>query len=298
LVKLIYENYKSHPEKFVNKLREFGLHKKLGLPIKGEGQPILPHPDDANWSGISLPWMAYGYGVELTPLQTLTFYNAIANNGEMVKPRFVKEIRLHNEVEKRFEKEVINEKICSQETIDKMREVMKNVVKRGTATNIYSPNFSMAGKTGTCQTDYGKVGVQTQYIASFAGYFPADNPKYSCIVVIHKPNKNIGYYGSTVAAPVFQRIAQNIYTDVPVLEEVIDRELNFALLNDNFDLYNKELSDIEVPNVKGMSAMDAVSLLENLGLKVVFNGGGRVKKQSIRSGEQLVKGTVIKLEVS
>jgi len=298
LVKLVYGNYKEHPEKFVNKLREFGLDKKIGLPIKGEGQPILPHPDDKNWSGISLPWMAYGYGVELTPLQTLTFYNAVANNGEMVKPRFIKEIRLHNEVEKMFEKEVLNKKICSQETIDKMREVMKNVVKRGTAKNIYSPNFSMAGKTGTCQTDYGRAGVEVQYIASFAGYFPADNPKYSCIVVIHKPNKRIGFYGSTVAAPVFQRIAQAIYTDVPVLEEVSNKAPSFAVLDNNFEGYNKIEASVKIPNVKGMSAMDAVSVLENLGLKVVFEGDGYVKKQSIRSGDQLVKGAVIKLDVS
>ncbi len=298
LVKLIYENYKDQPEKFVNRLRDFGLDQKIGLPIKGEGQPILPHPDDKNWSGISLPWMAYGYGVELTPLQTLTFYNAIANDGEMVKPRFVKEIRIHNKTEKVFEKEVLNEKICSQETINKVKVIMKNVVKRGTAKNIYSPNFSMAGKTGTCQRDYGIPNTPTQYIASFAGYFPAEDPIYSCIVVIHKPNKKKGYYGSTVAAPVFQKIAQNIYTDVPVLEEIENVEPNFANVNTDFDIYNKLSNSSKIPNVKGMTAMDAVALLENLGLKVEFKGSGRVKKQSIKSGETLIEGSTIKLEMS
>ncbi|MBV1887993.1 MAG: transpeptidase family protein [Urechidicola sp.] len=299
MVKLIYENYKDTPEKYVDHLRDYGLDKKLGLPIKGEGQPIIPHPDDKNWSGISLPWMAYGYGVELTPLQTLTFYNAIANNGEMVKPRFVKEIKLHNKTEKVFEKEVLNEKICSQETIDQMRVILKNVVKRGTAENIYSPDFSMAGKTGTCQLDYGKPNTPTQYIASFAGYFPADDPIYSCIVVIHRPNKKKGYYGNIVAAPVFQKIAQNIYTDVPVLEEIENTEPNFTQINNGFKTYyDAPNTSSKIPNVKGMSAMDAVAILENLGLKVEFDGNGKVKYQSIKSGSNLVKGMTIKLEIS
>lgn len=299
LVKLVYGAYKDQPEKFVDRLRSFGLHEKLGLPIKGEGQPILPHPDDKTWSGISLPWMAYGYGVELTPLQTLTFYNAIANDGELVKPRFIKEIRLQNKTEKIFDKEVLNKKICSQETIDKMKEIMKNVVKRGTAKNLYSPDFSMAGKTGTCQVDYGKPNTPTQYIASFAGYFPADDPMYSCIVVVHRPNKKKGYYGNIVAGPVFQKIAHKIYRDAMITEEVEGREPQLVNIDDDFENYFKtaEIKQEKIPNVKGMSGMDAVSLLENLGLKVEFEGNGKVKKQSIRSGEAIVKGAVIKLEL-
>ena len=300
MVKLIYENYKDQPGKFVNKLREFGLDKKLDIPIKGEGLPIVPHPDDKNWSGISLPWMVYGYGIELTPLQTLTFYNAIANNGEMVKPRFVKEIRLQNKIDTIFKKEVLNEKICSQNTIDKVKEMMKNVVKRGTAKNLYSPDFSMAGKTGTCQLDYGNPNTPTEYIASFAGYFPADNPVYSCIVVIHRPNKKIGYYGNIVAGPVFKKIAHNIYRDVPVLKEISNEEPQFAHVNSDFESYFEmsEMGIKKIPNVKGMSGMDAVSILENLGLKVEFDGNGKVKNQSIKSGKEIIKGTIIKLELS
>ncbi len=200
IVKLINENYGENPSKFVKGLERLGIHRKIGLPIKGEGEPKIPNPrDKSTWNGLSLPWMAYGYGVSITPLQTLTFYNAIANNGEMVKPRFVKEIRAQGNVISTYEKEVINPKICSQETIDKVKVMMENVVRRGTADNIYDPNFSMAGKTGTCQTDYWTD--TTQYISSFVGYFPADEPKYSCIVVIHKPNKKVGYYGNIVAAP-------------------------------------------------------------------------------------------------
>jgi cell division protein FtsI (penicillin-binding protein 3) len=207
-VKIVHKGFKNDPERFVNRLYNMGLNEELGLNFKGEGKPFIPHPDDKLWSGISLPWMAWGYGVSLTPLQVLTFYNAIANNGEMVKPRFVKEIRnfKNSTPIKVFEKEILNPKICSDATIGKVKEMMKNVVVRGTAKNIYSENFSMAGKTGTCRTNYGNKSNPKQYIASFSGYFPAENPKYSCIVVIHKPNTSIGYYGNVVAAPVFKTV--------------------------------------------------------------------------------------------
>ena len=207
--KIINEGYKDDPKRFLKRLYNMGLNDKLGLEIKGEGSPKFPYPGDSNWYGTTLPWMAFGYGVSLTPLQTLTFYNAIANDGEMVKPRFIKEVKKWDVSIEKFDKEVINPAICSQATIDKAQEMMKNVVERGTGKDIYSKNFSMAGKTGTCQTEYWKE--EGKYIASFAGYFPADNPEYSCIVVIHKPNKKIGYYGGVVAAPVFRKIAQKIY---------------------------------------------------------------------------------------
>jgi len=301
-VKIVLKGFKNNPEAFVNRLYNMGINEPLGLPFKGEGKPIIPHPNDANWSGISLPWMAYGYGVSLTPLQILTFYNAIANNGEMVKPRFVKAVRdFKNEAPiKEFEKEIINPKICSDATIGKVREMMKNVVKRGTARNIYTPNFSMAGKTGTCRTDYGNKTAKKNYIASFAGYFPADNPKYSCIVVIHKPKTSIGYYGNIVAAPVFKKIAKKIYTDTPLVDEVnIDFKVDKKLKAD-YALYNlkSEKTYTTIPNVKGMSAMDAIPFLENLGLKVIVNGNGKVKKQSLNVGEKIKEKQVIVLSAS
>src|SRR5690606_36759818 len=147
-----------------------------------------------HWSGLTLPWMAYGYSLQLTPLQTLTFYNAIANNGEMVKPQFVKEIREGNKTVAKFEKEVINPKICSDETLKKVQDILKNVVERGTGRKLYSPNFSMAGKTGTAQVGYA-VRDSLYYSSSFAGYFLAEDPEYSCIVVIHKPSRSKGYFG-------------------------------------------------------------------------------------------------------
>jgi len=301
-VKIVHKGFKNDPERFVNRLYNMGLNDKLGLEFKGEGKPFIPHPDDKLWSGISLPWMAYGYGVSLTPLQTLTFYNAIANNGEMVKPRFVKEIRdfKNSKPIKVFEKEVLNPKICSDATIGKVKEMMKNVVVRGTAKNIYSKDFSMAGKTGTCTTNYGNKNNPKQYIASFSGYFPADNPQYSCIVVIHKPKTSIGYYGNVVAAPVFKKIAKKIYTDTPLVDEVDVSVVENKELNEQYDsFFKKSQKDYKlVPNVIGMSGMDALSFLENLGLKVFVKGNGKVKKQSLNVGEKITNDKEIVLELS
>ena len=298
IVKIISENYQDNPEKFVNGLYKMNIGDKIGLPIKGEGSPFIPDPKDKKvWNGLSLPWMAFGYGVLLTPLQTLTFYNAIANNGIMVKPRFVREIRTQSNVVTKFENEIINPKICSQKTIDYVKDMMLNVVKRGTAENIYDANFSMAGKTGTCQTDYWKG--ETQYISSFAGYFPADNPKYSCIVVIHKPDKKIGYYGNVVAAPVFKQIAHKIYSDTPVQDEVSVASQIAEVNKDYNNYYNKANNTYKtVPDVKDMPGMDAISLLENLGLVVNFKGVGKVRKQSIKAGNEIKQGEIITLELS
>ena len=296
--KMIQENYKNDPKRFVKRLFNMGLNDQLGLEIKGEGKPKFPYPGDEDWYGTTLPWMAFGYGVQLTPLQTLTFYNAIANDGEMVKPKFIKEVKEWDVTVEKFDKEVINPRVASQSTIDAVQKMMENTVKRGTAKNIYSPEFSMAGKTGTCQIEYWIE--KGRYIASFAGYFPADDPKYSCIVVVHKPDKSIGYYGSTVAAPIFKQIAQKIYSDTPVIDDVaLPKNNGEAIEKDYQDYYasvNKTYS--VVPNVAGMSGMDAVALLENLGLKVRFRGSGKVTSQSIKSGEKLVKNQTITLELS
>ena len=221
IVKIIYENYKANPKKFVDRLFNMGINKTIGLPIKGEGKPKVPYPNDTDWDGLDLPWMAYGYGVSMTPLQTLTFYNAIANSGEMVKPRFIEKIGAIGESPQQiFRREILNPSICSNSTIKKVKNMMFNVVDKewGTANNIKDKDFAIAGKTGTCQVDYNRDDKEVQYISSFVGYFPADKPKYSCIVVIHSPNKKLGYYGSTVAAPVFKKIAKKIYTSTP--EEV------------------------------------------------------------------------------
>ena len=311
IVKLIKKHYDHQPEKFIEKLEAYGFTKPIGFPIKGEGMPVVPRPSDKSWSKISLEWMSWGYGISVTPMQTLMFYNAVANNGVMVKPFFVKELRRQDKTEKVFKTEVVNSKIASDETLNKIRKVMENTVVKGTANNIYSSNFSMAGKTGTAkkylQKHIDKNGKMVSagysnkhYVASFAGFFPADKPKYSCIVVIHNPDKKKGYYGATVAGPVFKEIAQKIYTTTPIDSQSIEDKAKFEEIEKQYALYNDQLrkSYSEVPNVKGMPGMDALSLLENIGLKVKVSGVGKVEYQSLKKGEKLIKGKTITLKLS
>ena len=311
IVKLIRKHYDDNPEKFLKRMEEYGITKPIGFAIKGEGIPKVPHPKKKGWNKISLEWMSWGYGVAVTPMQTLMLYNAVANNGEMVKPRFIKELRKENRTEKIFEKVVVNKQIASPETIKKLKKIMENVVIRGTADNIYTPDFSMAGKTGTAKKSVPKhvdengntipAGYSNKkYVASFAGFFPADKPKYSCIVVIHDPDKKKGYYGATVAAPVFKEIAQKIYTSTPVENEIVDEDVNPEVIKDEYAVYDKLITGDakKVPNVNGMTAMDAISLLENFGLKVKVLGVGKVKKQSIKKGALIKKGATIILNLS
>lgn len=302
MVQAVYNNYIKSPEKFTNRIVSYGLNKPLGLPFEGEGKPFIPEPKDKKWSAISLPWMAFGYGVMVTPLQTLTIYNAIANKGEMVKPIFVKEIKEWNRTIKKFDKIVINPKICSDETVAKVTAVLKNAVKKGTGAKLYSRDFSMAGKTGTAAVNYVKNGGGDKYYASsFVGFFPADAPKYSCIVVVHKPSTiNNNYYGADVAGPVFKRIAQKIFTDSPTMNVVKNLKKKNQSQERNFNRFDEKvaLKYDTIPNVKGMSGMDAVTLLENLGIKVKAIGVGKVKKQSLNPGVKLDKSKTIILELS
>ena len=290
LVKIVYDHYKSTPKQFVDRLYNMGLNKPLGLPITGEGLPKIPYPSDADWDGLDLPWMAYGYGISLTPLQTLTFYNAIANEGEMVKPRFINEIsNFGNMPTKVFSKQIMNPSICSSETLTKVQDMMFNVVdkKWGTAHRIKDPMISMAGKTGTCQLDY--TTDKMEYIASFVGYFPAKKPKYSCIVVIHRPNKSKGYYGAIVAAPVFKKIAKKIFNDIPI--KVTIKPSDLKKLENN-------LKNDTIPNVVGMSKEGAKLLLQAIGLKIILKGEGNVKSQSIDPGIKAGISQMIILELS
>ena len=311
IVKTIKKHYDKTPEKFVKRIKAFGLDQETGVKIKGEGKPYIPNPSEKSWSPISLEWMAWGYGVSLTPLQTLAFYNAVANNGKLVKPYFVKELRIGNKIEKSFGTVVLKEKIASQTTLDKVRKVMEDVVKKGTAKNIYSSNFSMAGKTGTAKKwiprhkdANGKIVgghySSIKYVASFAGFFPADEPKYSCIVVVHEPKKEKGYYGADIAAPVFKEIAQKIYTTTPINNQSVTDTISYGAIDKEYDEYYTKLKKYKtiMPKVLGMSGMDAISLLENMGLKVRFTGMGKVVEQSVESGVKVSKGVTIYLRLS
>lgn len=303
IVSAIHNSYKNDKYRFVDGLYKMSLQHSLGLPLVGEGKPIIPDPRIKNgrWSGIALEWMAYGYGVSFTPLQTLTFYNAIANNGRMVKPRFLKEVRDFESVVKTFDYELINPEICSKQTVGKLQQLLENVVvkKHGTAHSLYSEDFSMAGKTGTCQKDY-RDKEKLNYISSFVGYFPAENPKYSCIVVIHEPDKKKGYYGADVSGPVFKKIAQKIHSENPTIDWVNDINKPWDKISENYKSFDKKskASNNLMPDLHGMPAMDAISILENLGMEVELIGNGYVVKQSIKKGTIINKPSKIILELS
>ena len=303
VVSAVYEAYKKNPSLFVDGLYRMNLRDSLGLALVGEGKSIIPDPRIKNnrWSGIALQWMAYGYGVSFTPLQTLTFYNAIANDGKMVKPRFLKEVKAIDQSVEVFETEVISAQICKPATIKKLQALLKNVVEKphGTAHGLYSENFSMAGKTGTCQKNYSSKD-QLNYISTFSGYFPADSPKYSCIVVIHEPDKNVGYYGADVSGPVFKKIAQKIYTDAPSMDFIDNINQTSEAVQNQFQAYFKlaQAATNIMPDLKGMPAMDAIAILENMGLKVTTIGDGIVEKQSLVSGQKVKPNTNIVLELS
>ncbi len=295
-VRFVYDNYKDHPEDFVNRLYKWKLHQKLGLDIQGEQEPLIPHPDDKkSWSGISLPWMAYGYGVELTPIQILAFYNAVANDGKMVKPLFLKEKRSGGKVEKRYEPVVINPSIASEETIKKAQAMLRGVVEHGTAKSLDTEEgYTIAGKTGTCQTGYATGNIQ--YIASFCGYFPAENPRYSAIVTITEPDKSKGYYGGLIAGPVFKEIARKIYVNTPERTlgnqpKLVDVEKEI-LKESELDFTQKLTS---MPNLIDEKGGDAIALLENAGLKVHYKGVGKVVEQSLKPGSRVKKGQNITL---
>ena len=293
IVNIVYDNYKDDPKKFVNRLYNMGIHKPLGISIKGEASPKIPYPTDTDWSGISLPWMAWGYGVALTPLQILAFYNAVANDGVMIKPNFIEQFgKMGSKPHKKFNKEILNPSICSKKTIKIVQDMLANVVEKkwGTANNIKNSSFKISGKTGTSQINYNTDSIE--YNSSFVGYFPSDKPKYSCIVLINKPNKEIGYYGSTVAAPVFKEIAERVYNGVL-------SEKSVSITNLKINRVNKITNNNELPSLIGYDLMDVLPFLEKLGIKVeVIGSKGKVKSQSISSGTFLNNIDKIILQVS
>lgn len=211
--KAVYQYYKSNPTQFYNHLEKLHLTNPLGLQITGEGKPHIKHPKDKDWYGTTLPWSSIGYEVKVTPMQVLTLYNAVANDGKMMKPFFVKQITNTGKVIKEFKPQVIEKSIASSETIKHLRTMMEGVVLRGTGSSLKNPNYSIGGKTGTALVADGRRGyAQTIYRSSFCGYFPANNPQYTCMVMVNAPSKGI-YYGGAVAGPVFKEIADKVYAN-------------------------------------------------------------------------------------
>lgn len=336
---IIYKNYKGKENEFVKGLYKLKLNQQLGLDIRGEGIPEINSPGSPKWSGISLPMMSIGYEVRITPLQLLAFYNAVANGGTMVKPMFVKEIRYRGNLIKRFNTEIIESRICSRKTIEKVHELLCGVVENGTAMNLKDPKLKIAGKTGTAQIPDKETAYRDKsritYQASFVGYFPADNPKYSCIVVINAPSKDV-YSGNLVAGPVFREIAGKVHASCldwhePVNKEgsvlaqmpysksgqydelkIVLKELKIPVQDLNKEsqwinttgagkeiiLTSRTVKPGIVPDVSDMGLKDAIFLLENSGMKVIVKGRGTVRGQSVSPGSKIVEGQNIKLELS
>lgn len=332
IAKVIHQAYGNTPLDYIAQLEKFGLTDTLGLEILGEPKPTVYRPGDASWSRISLPWMSIGYEIQLTPMQILTFYNGIANNGTVMRPTFVKEVRLDGFVTKEFKPVVLRDKIASQTNIDKVKQCMEGVVERGTGRQLKSASFKIAGKTGTSRVDQTGVGEVQRHQALFVGYFPAEKPLYSCLVLVAEPK--INYAGSTVSGTVFTAIANKVYSshlqyqssfqeytarlrEVPsVLNgsafdvKLVLNRLN-VLMKSNYSgdwittskenevvsLETRKIEKGKVPNVVGMGLRDALYLLENHGLFVDFAGSGRVVSQSITPGAPVYKGSLIKLEL-
>lgn len=329
--RMVNDQFGSNPQEYIDYLGSFGLSQPLGFQMIGEGIPKIKSPDDKSWSGITLPWMSIGYELEVTPLQVLAFYNAIANNGRLICPVIVKSITHADKEIHYFESTVLKRKICSTKTLKQVKPLLEGVVENGTASNIKNSHYKIAGKTGTAQKIVNGRYTK-QYNTSFVGYFPADNPQYSCIIVIDKP-KGVRQYGSSVAAPVFKEIADKIYARdlkmhqkyiadasshpgiFPVIRagnrsdlQKICNELAIpnqattaddwvkAQRKDNAVLWTTdEIAPEIVPDVLGMTLRDAIFLLENHGLKVSHRGQGRITAQSVLPGQKLVKGSRITL---
>lgn len=338
MARLIDRYYQKDPERFINRLYSMGLKNPTGIEIAGEQDPFIKNANHSSWSKVTLPFMAHGYELLMTPLQVLAFYNAVANDGRYVRPRLIKGLKDHSQMVKVFKPEVIKHSICSDKTLKKVRLLLEGVVERGTATNLKTEKYKIAGKTGTAVIAQGDQGYladngKKDYRASFVGYFPADRPKYSCIVVITRPNMGV-YYGNKVAGTVFREIADKVMaTDIelsretnllaleknenPELPEVgpgiyldikaISKQLNLPInekgkigeyarvhLSDSkIQLEEFKIQEGYVPDVRGMGLKDALHLLENAGYRVKITGHGKIRKQSAEPGTELARGSVI-----
>lgn len=327
IARVIWNAYRKEPEAFLERLEQFGLTEPLGIDLLGEPVPTVYRPGSANWWGGSIAWMSIGYEVQQTPLQTLAFYNAVANNGTMVKPQFVEQIRRGSQVVKSFKPQVIRQKICSDRTLHLLQECLSGVVKHGTGSALQSSLFDIAGKTGTARIlnddlRYGEEGEE-RYQASFVGYFPAEEPLYSCIVVVSAPSKDI--YGASVSGTVFSAIANKVYSNTLKYHKAINEsKQKVKEAPTSMDGYGSDIREVlaglgirytgeesewswtrargakvdmgkrafqkdRVPDVTGLSARDAVYLMEKAGLHVYLRGSGRVVSQTVPPGTDVAR---------
>ncbi len=338
MAKLAWMHYNTNPNRFVDHLHRLRMDTLTGIDVRGEIKPVVYRPGNSQWSRTALPWMAFGYNLLVTPLQTLSLYNAVANNGVMMKPYLVNEISQDGISYKKFEPVVVNDSICSASTLKSLKECLEGVMLEGTGVSLQSRQYKIAGKTGTALVANGKRGYADKiYQSSFAGYFPADNPQYSIIVVIKNKPHALFFYGAAVAGPVFKEIADKIYA----LKVTRTNELQYSNFNRNDSVfynyagYTKDIKKVAaqlqmpvtettgtsnysrmykqgtgsvlstqnisskvMPSLAGMGLKDAVYLCENLGLKVTISGKGKVAAQSIVAGQGIRRGQSITIQLS
>ncbi len=336
IAKTVVKNFKNKPEKFIHYLNSLGLNQPLNFEIKSSNKPYIKNTKDKLWSKTSLPWMSIGYEMKVSALQILNVYNAVANNGKMISPYLVEKISDYGKVVYQKEINTINKKICSDETLIQLKKLLEGVVVNGTGKILKNTNYSVAAKTGTAQIALNSSGYdKSSHKASIVGYFPANKPKYSCIVVINSPSMGL-YYGGEVAGPVFKEIADKIFSTNLSLHNELEKNPDASIpqikngnRNDiklvlnklsisshlikgdvetewikaftdgkTIDLNELKVDKNKVPNVIGMGIKDALFLLENKGLKVKFDGVGSIKSQSIEAGSIIVKGSYIYLKLS
>jgi cell division protein FtsI (penicillin-binding protein 3) len=342
--KVVNKYYKDEPQLFIDRIYKMGLCTPLDIELPYPNSLLIKKPGTKQWNSVTLPWMSIGYSLRLTPLHMLTFYNAIANQGVMVKPLFTTSVTNGGRVISKNNIEIINPAICSKSSIDKILPFLIKVVDQGTAKSIKNTNYKIAGKTSTTLLDYGLSEINTEngeenikkYQASFIGFFPADKPKYSCIVLVNNPKKN-GFYGGDVAAPIFKEISDKVFASDISLHQSIDNEIekeSLPFVSNGFsnDLHNvleklnipfnaqqsqwsvadkknnqinlrlrninNDLDRNKIPSLYGMIISDAVFLLENAGLQVTFKGKGKIKYQSLEKGKEFDLGMKINLIAS
>ena len=340
VAKIILRGYEKNPSKFVEGIYRIGIQKDLELEIPGYGIPNIRHPKDSvrYWSRTTLPWMSFGYETQLPPIYTLTFFNAIANNGKMMKPLFTEEIRREGKTIEKRKPVVVNDQICSKNTLQLIRQMLDDVVNTddGTGKPAKSSKIRIAGKTGTAQLSQGIAGYRTgttSHQVSFCGYFPSNDPKYSCIVVIRRPRNGLPS-GGNMCGTVLKEVAEKMYarniiykkndfpidtihTPIPSIKNGLSAQSKYTMdrlkvqykdstegnwmvaqhTDGKITIKDRPLREKLVPNVMGMGAKDAVYALEQAGLSVNLEGKGAVRNQSINSGSNVVKGQTITIQL-
>jgi cell division protein FtsI (penicillin-binding protein 3) len=336
MAKLATKFYSKHPNDFVAHLKKLKLDQTTGIDLVGERKPLIKSTASKTWSATSLPWMAFGYEVMISPLQTCMLYNAVANNGKMMKPYLVNSINEYGKPVKEFGPQVVMDSICSSSTLRQVKQMLAGVVMNGTARALWSPYYSFAGKTGTALVADDSRGYADKiYQSSFAGYFPANDPQYTCVVVIKNKPGAAKFYGAAVAGPVFREVADKLYAiatekQQPIRANVgLDTLLTFKTgqtrdwkeilqtlelpmadnkangntwVNARVEDKKIALQPVQqlkgsVPTVTGMGLKDALYLLENAGLRVVIKGAGKVVSQSIPAGTPLIRNQTITIEL-